>query len=50
MTLLLISNLTRPFIFADHYFEAVSAVKLPQYVIANLSLKGLMSFCVSLAF
>ena len=31
---------TRPFIFADHYIEAVSAIKLLQYVIDNLNLKG----------
>ena len=35
---------TRPFIFADHQLEAVRDVKLQQYVIANLNLKGLSSF------
>ena len=38
MTLLLI------IIFVDHYFEAVSAVKLLQYVIANLHFKGKVFF------
>ena len=32
------SNCTRPCVFVE--FEAVSAVKLLQYVIANLNLKG----------
>ena len=34
----------RAFIFADHKLEAVSAVKLLQYVIANLNLKELSFF------
>ena len=36
---------TRAFIFADHKLKAVSAVKLLQYVIANLNLKELSFFC-----
>ena len=35
---------TRPCIFADHQFETVSAVKLLQYGIVSLSLKGLSVF------
>ena len=35
---------TRPFVFDDRLFDAVSAVKLLQYVIANLNLKGLSFF------
>ena len=34
----------RPYIFADHSFEAVSTVKLLQYVIANLNLKEFFFF------
>ena len=46
MTLLLIFN-TRPFCFfqiTNLKAQAVSAVKLLQYVIANLNLKGLSSY------
>ena len=38
----------RPCLFADHYFEAVSAVKLLQYVIASTDLKGFSYFLYTL--
>ena len=34
------ANVSKTLIFVKLYFEAVSAVKLLQYVIANLNLKG----------
>ena len=39
MTLLLICNCSKPCVLGL-YFEAVSVVKLLQYVIANYNLKG----------
>ena len=38
---MLISNMYKTLCFADHQFEAVSAVKLLQYILANLNLKGI---------
>ena len=37
ITLLLISHEYKTFCFADHYFEAVKAVRIIQYVAADLN-------------
>ena len=44
VTLLLISNVHKTFYFCGSLFEAVSAIKLLQYVIDNLNLKGKVFF------
>ena len=41
---MLIPNMYKTLCFADHQFEAVSAVKLLQYILANLNLKGLVFY------